>query len=347
MIEELSEEYVPKDILHREEQIRQIKEVYKNFRENKIGTNLILFGCTGSGKTTLLKKVISEEDSSIYISCDETQTCHKTLKSFFNTNQSTTQGILEVIIKKLKDNPKVIILDEIDKIARYDDFVKLMNALNTIYRKTAVPIIMVTLKRDILSEIKQDVRKTLLPERINLPSYNALELKDILKSRIESLKIDLNIDEGEISYISALASRQGSARILINLLIKCIQKNNFSHDFIDDAYCKVLKADLIDFINDINDTEKEFLRALFFLGCDYEKETTAGDITKSMGLNGYGFSGARISQLINTFENYGVVTSWHENLGKAGGRRRFVRFSSKEMYEELNNFMYPGVFKDE
>jgi hypothetical protein len=49
-----------------------------------------------------------------------------------------------------------------------------------------------------------------------------------------------------------------------------------------------------------------------------------------------GLTGARISQIINNFEKYSVIKSWHENLGRAGGRRRFVKFSSKEIFEELN-----------
>ncbi|GAI40188.1 unnamed protein product, partial [marine sediment metagenome] len=49
--------------------------------------------------------------------------------------------------------------------------------------------------------------------------------------------------------------------------------------------------------------------------------------------------GARISQLINTFERYSAIISRHENLGRAGGRRRFIKFASKEIYDELNKMM--------
>jgi len=339
MIEELSDEYIPKEVLHREEQMSQIRDIFRNFKKNKTGTNLLLFGCTGSGKTTIIKKIIKEENNSIYISCDETGTSYKTLKSFFNLNEKTHQKLLERTIKELKKNPKIIVLDEIDKISRAEDFTKLMANLNTIYRKTMVPIILITLKRDILTNMKSDVRKTLLPEKINLPSYNAVELRDILTSRLENLKLDLKIDEGVINYISALSARQGSARILMNIILRCIQKNTFSHDFIEEVYSNIIKEDWMDFMNDINESEKEFLRTLFILGCDYEKGISAESIEKYIKL-----TGARISQLINTFERYSAVKSWHENLGRAGGRRRFVKFASKEVYEDLGKFM--GVSLD-
>lgn len=334
MIEELSDEYIPKEVLHREEQIFQIREIFQNFKKNKTGNNLILFGCTGSGKTTIIKKIIKEENNSIYISCDETETSYKTLKSIFNINTKTHQKLLELTIKELKKNPHILVFDEIDKISRAEDFKKFMANLNTIYRKTMVPIILITLKRDILTTMKADVRKTLLPEKITLPSYNAEELSDILRSRLSTMKLDLSIEESIINYISALSARQGSARILMNLLLRCIQKNNFSYDFIDEIYSNIIKEDWMDFMNDINESEKEFLRTLFVLGCDDEKGIPAEEIERHLRL-----TGSRISQLINTFEKYSAVKSWHENLGRAGGRRRIVKFASKEVYEDLSKFM--------
>lgn len=334
MLEELSDEYIPKEVLHREEQIAQIREIFHNFRKNKTANNLVLFGCTGSGKTTIIKKIIKEEDSAIYISCDETGTSYKTIKAIFNINAKTHQKTLELTIKELKKNPRILVFDEIDKIDRAEDFKRLMTNLNTIYRKTMVPIILITLKWDILTMMRADVRKTLLPEKITLPSYNASELRDILNARISYLNLDIQIDEGVVNYISALSARQGSARLLINIILRCIQKGNFSHDFVEDVYANLIKEDWMDFMNDINESEKEFLRALFLLDCDYEHGISAESIEKYLKL-----TGARISQLINTFEKYSAIKSWHENLGRAGGRRRFVKFASKEIYDDLGKFM--------
>lgn len=331
MIEELSEDYIPEEVLHREEQIKKIKDIFQNFSDNKVGTNILILGVTGSGKTLIVKKVMKEMNNSVYISCDNTLTAYKTLKSIFNINSKTHQEILELTIKELKKNPRILIFDEIDKISRSEDFNKLMNNLNTIYRKTMVPIILITLKRDILNNMKSDVRKTLLFEKINLPSYNAIELQDILKHRIS--KVNLEIDVGVINYVAALSAQYGSARLLMNLILRCIQKNDFSFQFIDEAFKQIIKEDWIDFINDINPTEKGFLKTIVYL-CDDEKEISAEQLEKELGV-----TRQRIYQLINTFENYSVITSRHENLGRAGGRKRFVKFASKDAYEEINKFI--------
>lgn len=331
MIEELSEEYLPEIILHRDEQLNQIKEIFQNFKKNKIGTNAIIFGVTGSGKTTIIKKIIKDEGNAIYVSCDETNTAFKTIKSFLNINSKTLQEVLQLTIKELKKSPKIIILDEVDKVSRAEEFSKLMSNLNTIYRKTMIPIILITLRRDIISLMKSDVRKTLFFDKINLPSYNAIELKDILQSRIKNLKLEL--DEGTIMYISALAGQQGSARLLMNMALRCLQKDNFSKDFIEESYKQLMKEDWLDFVHDINNTEKEFLRNLLIF-CEDEKEISAEEIENKMGL-----SCSRISQLINTFEKYAIIKSWHENLGRRGGRKRIIKFSSKEVYEELDKII--------
>lgn len=331
MIIELSDDYLPEEVLHRDKQIKEIKQIFRNFKKFEMGTNLVLFGVTGSGKTTIIRKVIQDEDNAIYVSGAETQTPFKTIKAIFNLNIKTHEELLKKTIEKLKENPKILIIDEIDKIKSLN---QLSNDLNTIYRKTMIPLIIITLRRNIIEQMPSDVRKTLLFEKIKLPSYNAMELKDILKYRLKLIKRELpDFDAGTINYISAIASQQGSARILMNITLKCLQKNNFNQRFIEKIYKEMMKEDWVDFVNDINETEKGFLR-LLLEKCDYEKEIASEILQRKMQ-----FSPARISQLINTFERYSAVISRHENLGRAGGRRRFVKFATKEIYNELDKMM--------
>lgn len=332
MIVELSDDYLPEIVLHRDKQIKEIKQVFKNFKKFEMGTNLIILGVTGSGKTTIIKRIIQDENKSIYISGAETQTPFKTIKAICNLNIKTHGELLEKTIEKLKENPKILIIDEVDKVKNLN---QLSNDLNTIYRKTMIPIILITLKRNIIEQMPSDVRKTLFFEKVKLPSYNANELKDILESRLNLIEKGLfNFDKCAINYISAIASRQGSARVLMNLTLRCLQKNNFNQKFIEEVYKDMMAEDWVDFVNDINETEKEFLR-LLLERCDDKKEVTSEILERGMG----GLTSARISQLINAFERYSAITSRHENLGRAGGRRRFVKFTTKEIYKELNKMV--------
>lgn len=324
---ELSDFYIPQEILHRDQQISTIKEIFTNFKKFNSGTNLIIFGVTGSGKTTIMKKVIAEENNSIYVSGSETRTTYKTIKAFFNLKIQTHEELLRRTIEKLEKTPKIITIDEIDKIS---DIKSLFNDLNTIYRKTMSPIIIITLKHNIISEMPIDAKKTLYFEKMILPSYNAKELKDILLSRINQIKEEIpNIDEGTINYISAIAGRQGSARALITILLKCIQKQNFSYEFIENVYAQMLQEECFEYLEDINDTEREFLRYLID-SCDEEKETDSETLEKKIGL-----SSARVSQLLNIFEKYSLIKTYHKNLGRGGGRKRMIKFISKDVYDEI------------
>ncbi len=327
MILELSDVYIPKELLHREKQLKVIRDVFSNFRKNECGTNLAILGVTGSGKTTIIKKVIEEENNSIYISGADTNTPLKTIKSICKINAQNYSDVLKITIEKLLENPKILIIDEIDKIKNLKE---LFNHLNTIYRRTMIPIIIISLRRDIISNMPVDARKTLFFERLNLPSYNSVELKDILDSRLKQMK-ETKLEEGTKNYISAIAGRQGSARILIYLTLKCIQKQNFSQGFIDEMYKEMMHQDWFDFVNDINETEKEFLKILIGI-CNPDKETTSEILGKEMKY----YSQARISQLLNTFEKYSVIETHHKNLGRGGGRKRIIKFTSKEIYDELN-----------
>ncbi len=331
MIIELSDDYLPEEVLHRDKQIEEIKNIFKNFKKLGMGTNLALFGVTGSGKTTIIKKIIKDENNAIYISCSEAHTTYKAIKKIFNLNISTQEELLKKTIERLLKEPRILIFDEIDKVKNLS---QLVNTLNTIYRKTMIPIIIITPKRNIIKQMPTDARKTLFFEKITLPSYNAHELKNILKSRLKLVDQKIrDLDEGTVNYISAIAAQHGSARVLMNLTLRCIQKNNFTQKFIEIVFKEMMKEDWIDFVNEINETERAFLRCLLEK-CDFEKEVTSEELQGKMKL-----TAARISQLINTFERYSAITSRHENLGRAGGRRRFVKFDTKEIYKELDKMM--------
>lgn len=328
MIIQLSDEYIPETILHREEQLLEIGKVFKNFKKTGMGVNLALLGVTGSGKTTVIRSIIETENSSIYINCAETKTTFRTLMQICGKKVKTRSDILAEVITSLKENPRILVFDEIDKITDLTSFV---NDLNTIYRKTMTPIIIITLKRDIVESMPSDVRKTLFFKKITLPSYNADELRDILKSRLKFIDMKFNeLDTGKINYLCAVSAKQGSARIMLNILIRCIQENNFTQRFIEGIYEEMMKTDWKGFINDLNDTEKKFL-AILIDCCDDKKEISSDILQGKIGL-----SGARVSQIINVFEKYSLVSSRHENYGRGSGRKRLVKFCNKDVYSEIN-----------
>lgn len=323
---QLSENYVPKRILFRDKELNELREVFNNFEKWKVGTNIALLGVTGSGKTTLLKQILKEKDNSVYISCLDTKSPCNTIKKICNSKKRTFSDVQSETVNMLKANPKIIILDEIDKVS---NLTELFNCLNYIYRETQVPIIIATLKRDIIQKLPIDARNTLFFEKISLPSYNVSQLKDIILERISEMSIKINIDDGALNYICALSGRQGSARVLIKLLLGCLQKDNFKQEFINSMFVRIMKEEMFGFIDDLNPTEREFINNII-VECGDSGEVKSCELEKLMNL-----TPGRISQLANIFEKYGVIASRIKNLGRMGGRQRYIKFISKEIFEDF------------
>jgi len=87
----------------------------------------------------------------------ETKTPYKTLQAICSSKVKTHSGMLQETLKFLKINKKIIVIDEADKIKNLNS---LMTDLNVIKRKLEIPVILVTLKRNIVDQLPSDVRKT-------------------------------------------------------------------------------------------------------------------------------------------------------------------------------------------
>jgi len=67
-LEKFKEDYNPEKILFRDEQIKRIEDVFKNYKEYGMASNLLLSGVTGSGKTSTVTYLINKNDNCIYVS---------------------------------------------------------------------------------------------------------------------------------------------------------------------------------------------------------------------------------------------------------------------------------------
>jgi len=337
MIKELTEYYEPEKILHRKEQLSAIELVFSNFKKFNMASNLLIQGVTGSGKTTVINKAIKNNQEKgngiIFVSGAETKTSFKTLKAIFDLNFSTIERVLTEGAKNLKRKPQIIIIDEVNKIK---DCNNLFNDLNTIYRSTQCPIILITNKRTIIDTMPDDARLTLLFDKVNFQAYNALEIKDILKARLKLVKNIPKVPEGALSKISAYASKQGSARVGLQIALKCLLSKNYTEKYIDSLYKNLEREDWMAFVNGLMATERNFLDSLIYLS-EKKQAIRHAHIIEYMKT----LSPSRISQLITTFEDYGVLITEYRNLGRGTGRFRTIRFVSEELKDNIDAVLYP------
>src|SRR3989304_5192645 len=240
----LQSNYKPDQILHREEQIKQIASILAPVLRGEKPSNLFLYGKTGTGKT-LSVNYVSEEIQKRHKKENPTRLRIEYLNCKLKKVADTEYRILAELIKKLGgevpatglptesvynkfieiiDSEKqlvVLILDEIDQTVKKisSDFLYNLTRLNSELAKTQICIVGISNNLTFLDELDPRVRSSLSEEEIIFPPYNAIQLQDILSKRAEKSFKENIVGEGVIQKCAAFAAREhGDARRALDLL---------------------------------------------------------------------------------------------------------------------------------
>ncbi len=325
----LTEAYQPESIISRDEQIKEIQQVFNLFKDQGAVKNKLIQGCTGSGKTATVKHIITNENGLIlFASGTICKTSQQILNSLTDSNYRNKSQVLMKLIEQLKKNPKVIIIDEIHKIRDYKD---LMQDLNSVYREAHTPIMIITNKRMFLNELEEDIKRTLFFRRIEFKAYNAVELKKILDSRLGLA--NAKIPDGTKNYICGKGAKMGSARLVLDLAYECLSENKFTQKFVMGSITKMEDDEWEDFIKGIPESEKEVLKLILDIHSQKGIVYTY-DLLKELKQ----YTPSRLSHIITNIENYDIIQPIRTKLinkGRAGGRFRSIEFVSESVYENL------------
>lgn len=236
--------YTPDNIPHRDEQVKQVANILAPVLRGERVSNLFVYGGTGTGKTLsiqhvremLLKKAqqIGVDLRIEYLNCK--------LKKVADTEYRMLAALIQQMGGKVADTglptPQVyskfieiidekkqvivIIFDEIDQAVKKisDDFLYNLTRLNSELSRAQISIVGISNDSKFLDEgIDPRVKSSLSEEEILFPTYNALQLQDILNERCKAAFKEGTVDEGVISKCAALAAREhGDARRALDLL---------------------------------------------------------------------------------------------------------------------------------
>jgi len=246
--------------------------------------------------------------------------------------------LLNNFIESLINRPKILIFDEVNKVYNLVDF---FNTLNTIYRATNVPIILISNKINLLDSMPEDARLTLFFQRMVFKPYSPQELKSIGTQRLKLLPFNPEFPEDSLAYICAKCADSGSARQLLYLIQMCLSQKNYSYEFIDTIEKEIKRQDWEQWANSLKDFEKKFLNSILNLHFhEIENNNGNGEIKVAQIQKELpDLSPQRISQLITSFREYGLLDTRYINQGKKGGRYRLVSFSNNEVAAKLSNIL--------
>ena len=237
----LSSSFIPDSFPHRSEQIDQMVKILSSVMRNSSPSNLLLYGKSGTGKTSVAKKVSNllkeafpEKVKVIYINCQLNDSTYSVLVNaansiIVNENEKiplsgwTVERIYNELLRQVEKvgGFVVLILDEIDKLARKNDGDSLYVILKLAddARSSRLSFIGITNYTSFLETLDARVRSRLNQESIVFPSYNASQLRDILQERVSLTGMGSMVDESAISLCAAIGAREhGDARKAIDLM---------------------------------------------------------------------------------------------------------------------------------
>jgi len=238
--------YKPNSIPHREKQIEQVANILAPSLRIEKPSNLFIYGKTGTGKTLCIKYVSDEllkkaKESNlslkiIYMNCK--------LKKVADTEYRILVELLKELGKevpvtglpvgqlykefvkfvKLIDSDEqlvILILDEIDHAVKKigDEFLYNFTRLNSSLEKAQVSFVGISNDLIFVENLDSRVKSSLGEEEIVFPSYDALQLKDILSDRAEKSFKKGVVGPGVLDKCAAYAAGEhGDARRALDLL---------------------------------------------------------------------------------------------------------------------------------
>jgi len=272
--------YKPYEILHRDEQIKQIASILAPVLRGEKTSNLFLFGKTGTGKSLtidyvkdeLLKrsekndnfklKIISLNCKLKKVSDTEYRILAELVKKLGGKVPDTglpTEAVYNKFIELIDSEKQliVLILDEIDQTVKKisDDFLYNLTRLNSELSQTQICIVGISNDLRFLDEVDSRVKSSLSEEEIVFPPYDALQLQSILKKRANLAFKEGVINDGVIAKCAAFAAREsGDARRALDLLRVAGElserdgSKNISEKHIDEANNKIEKDKILEVV---------------------------------------------------------------------------------------------------
>ncbi|MEK6823688.1 MAG: orc1/cdc6 family replication initiation protein [Nanoarchaeota archaeon] len=363
----LQTDYHPEEILHRKEQIKQIASILAPVLRGEKTSNLFLFGKTGTGKTLsvqyvrkqLLKREKKESDFKLrieYLNCKlkkvsdtEYRILAELIKKMGGSVPDTglpTQTVYSKFIEIIDSEKQliVLVLDEIDQTVKKisNDFLYNLTRINSELSNSQVCILGISNDLTFLDQIDPRVKSSLSEEEIVFPPYNALQLKDILKSRSELAFKKNVIEEGVIEKCAALAAREhGDARRALDLLRiagELAERDNSKKikiKYLDEANNKIERDKILDVIS----TEPKQFKLVLYSIISLSEKLNAGKKESLFTGDVYShyqdfclknktevLTQRRVSDIIQEFDMLGIINVRVISKGR-GGRMREIKLA--------------------
>jgi len=373
----LQSNYQPDEILHRDEQIKQIASIMAPVLRGEKTSNLFLYGKTGTGKTLsiqyvreqLLKRASINNNFKLrieYLNCKlkkvsdtEYRILAELIKKLGEDIPATglpTESVYAKFIEIIDSEKQifVLILDEIDQAIKKisSDFLYNLTRLNSELSKTQICLVGISNNLTFLEELDPRVRSSLSEEEIVFPPYNALQLQKILSKRSKEAFKENIIQQGVIEKCAAFAAREhGDARRALDLLriagelAERDKSKKILLKHLDEANNKIERDKILDIISSEPKQFHLVLNSIIQLSEKKKNEPLfTGDVynhyQNSCIQNKSEFlTQRRVSDIIQEFDMFGIINVKVISKGR-GGRMREIKIAiPKNIIEKIKEII--------
>lgn len=236
----LSPDYVPEELVHRDEEFRKLTQFFKPVLEDEASQRVLITGSVGVGKTALVSRFGQELESAAkkrdlnltyaHINCRKQGTPQMVLHELADKFPLSVprrgfapQEIMGHIVDYLekKDAYLTMTLDELDYFIRQngpDLLYSLTRAAEESEAPNRLNIIATSFSPDFLDAVDEATRSTFMHNKIELDKYTVDQLFDILDQRVDIAFKPDTVKEDAIELTSSISARRGDARFALELL---------------------------------------------------------------------------------------------------------------------------------
>ncbi len=227
-------EYIPEQVVEREKEIKELAFALRPISENRRPQSIVIYGAPGTGKTCTVKHVLGQLAEytsrcfSVYLNCWNYPSRFSILSRlaeevgiFIPRRGVAVDEVRAELVGALKQAKKVpvVVLDEADVVA--DEEQEIFYDLLRMKENDGIDVgvIAITNRGDVLSQLDDRVRSSLLQSFMEFKRYTPGELKEIVKERARIGLFPGAYTEEVVGTCSGFGAKNGGdARIALNLL---------------------------------------------------------------------------------------------------------------------------------
>ena len=349
----LQTSYIPEVLPHRSAEIDSIATIIASAFEGDRPSNILIFGKPGTGKTAVMNfigKELRKEDPGedncmyIYTNCQIVDTQYGILQNIGNQvikdfeKRIPTGWSHEKVYSEMKNcideqnKVFVVVLDEIDRLVYKsgDDALYHLSKINEDLKNSKLSLVGISNDTKFTEFLDPRVKSRLGEEKMIFYPYDAQQLGDILRSRVQYAFDEGMLEDGVISLCAALSAKEmGDARRALDLLRIAAEIAERSGDTaVAEAHVRSAKNKIeLDIVSEtvkaLTPQLKITLMSVIYNTKEENRMMTTGDVYSTYKelcfiLNETALTQRRVTDFISELDMLGLIHARVRSFGRAG-----------------------------